>query len=210
MVRTDGAGDDWYVPLILKRITRIRPENSKRIYVYSELLIPDSDLVPEDLVGAKTRIGLNSTTEEAEARPHRRRTRYLRAWAEDSGETARDLHGLRQDSESGISDYKRSTPLDRARSTSAGRLQLDLLAHVHNNNTAAIIAHHHRAGAGITEWFGQFKPLEPYDLVRNLDPNELARSIDPKGRKSPLDLHRLIRDLDPEQLKFGKQKPKAA
>ena len=215
---TDGTGADWYVPLTLKKI--IRRLSGNRTLFYKEMEVPDSELAPEELVGATTSVVLNSKPEEIEARPHRRRTRSSRAWAEDTCEQARKFDGLRQDSESNISTYKRSKPLDRSRSTSAAGLQLDLLAYQHNTAITAVVAHHDHTGADVSKWFGQYKPLDPYDLVRNLDPRQLAHTLDPKGQINTLDLHKLISNLDPEKLKPdkpqpgehkpGKHKPKAA
>ena len=175
---TDGTGADWYVPLTLKKI--IRRLSGNRTLFYKEMEVPDSELAPEELVGATTSVVLNSKPEEIEARPHRRRTRSSRAWAEDTCEQARKFDGLRQDSESNISTYKRSKPLDRSRSTSAAGLQLDLLAYQHNTAITAVVAHHDHTGADVSKWFGQYKPLDPYDLVRNLDPRQLAHTLDPK------------------------------
>ena len=47
----------------------------------------------------------------------------------------------------------------RARSTTARRVNLDLLAFQTKETVTALIAHHKRTGADMSKWFGQRSPL---------------------------------------------------
>ncbi|MCY4427783.1 MAG: hypothetical protein OXC05_12255 [Halieaceae bacterium] len=67
------------------------------------------------------------------------------------------MFGLREDAESAFAHIKRRTN-GRARSVGADRIELDLFAHQQIVAIQAIIHHHLREQADISEWFGQYSP----------------------------------------------------
>ena len=105
---TDADGEIWYKPLKLRKVEE-QPSGGRTL-VYLHFEIPDYALFPPALIGAATRVRLNSTKAEIEALPkHRRRTRVLRAFAEGTTEQYEKLFGRREDAEAAFSHLKGKT-----------------------------------------------------------------------------------------------------
>ena len=132
---------------------------ARRCTVYSEYKVRDSEIVPAHLVGATTRIRINSTSAEKKAKPHRRRTLALRVINEFDLDFDK-LFGLREDSESTFSDYKDA--FQHGRFPVEGDLgrRRDLAAYQISTLVTALVAHHRRTGASLKGWFGDHPP--PY------------------------------------------------
>ena len=112
MVLPDGDGDDFYVPL---DCPQVKPVQRKKSYtIYGLFAMPDLDIVPPHLVGARTLIRLNSTPEERSATPHRRRTRAVRTISA-ADPRCPEIRGLRPDLESLNSHIKNLLPYKSAR-----------------------------------------------------------------------------------------------
>ena len=112
IVFTDGAGDDFYVPLDCKQRKPVARKDGYTIYGVFEM--PDLDTVPVPLVGAQAIIPFNSTQTEINSKPHKRRTRSLRSIAESDPRCAR-IRGGRVDVESLNSHIKNLLPYKPAR-----------------------------------------------------------------------------------------------
>ena len=153
----DSNGVIHYVALVRAR-TYVRKHSHRRTW-YSDFTVPDHPLVPPHLVGATTAIRHSSTTHERQTRPHRRRTRALRVTSEHDPDFDK-IYGLREDSESNISTYKRTLHHGRARAVGGNSLRLDLLSYQGVTMITALVAHHRRTGASLKGWFGSRPP--PY------------------------------------------------
>ncbi len=125
--------------------------------IYGTWRIPANSLVPRSLAGAETRIRHNSTPEERQARPHRRRTRALSALPQSDPHFAK-VYGARQDSESIFSDFKSRLRHSRARSPGADNLRLELAAYQLHVAVRALIAYSQRTGDALQDWFGNHYP----------------------------------------------------
>ena len=172
VVFTDAEGDDRYVPLRLREVL-VRPQ-ATRILIYAVMELPDDPAVPENLVGARTEIRMNSTPEEIEANPHQRRTRAARLFAEGVAEQFQ-VFGIREFSETCFSLYKSDKPEQRAQVTDARRLKLELMAHQFTVSNIAVVANHNRTGKDITRFFGNRNPLNPpfpFPSPGELEPDE--------------------------------------
>ena len=122
---------------------------------YGTWQIPDLPGVPRNLRGATTKIRHNSTTDEiADKTP---RTRALRVIPETDDSFAR-LFGLREDSESMHHHLKMTLPNERARSVGRHRQLFDLHGYQAHLAITTLLAWHHRTGADLSRWFGQWKP----------------------------------------------------
>ena len=170
VIFTDAEGDDRYVPLRLREVL-LRPQ-ATRILIYAVMELPDDPAVPENLVGAKTEIRMNSTPEEIEANPHQRRTRAVRIFAEGVAEQFQ-VFGLREFAETSFSQYKSDKPGQRAQVTNARRLKLELMAHQLTVSNIAVVANHNRTGKDITKFFGSRNPLNPPFPFPSPSPGEL-------------------------------------
>ena len=112
VVLPDGDGDDFYVPL---DCPQVKPVKRKKSYtIYGVFAMPDLDIVPPRLVGARTLIRLNSTPEERTAIPHRRRARAVRT-IPAADPRCPEVRGLRPDVESLNSRIKNLLPYKSAR-----------------------------------------------------------------------------------------------
>ena len=122
---------------------------------YGTWQIPDLPGVPRNLRGATTKIRHNSATDEiADKTP---RTRALRVIPETDDSFAR-LFGLREDSESMHHHLKMMLPNGRARSVGRHRQLLDFHGYQVHVAITALLAWHHRTGADLSRWFGQWRP----------------------------------------------------
>ena len=101
----DGYGNETGVPL--RRTHCHWGAKGKRNLAYTDVEIPDHPRVLQHLRGATTRVRLNSTPEEINSKPHRRRTKWVRPIPEADPDFA--LFGAREDIESTFSDLKRKT-----------------------------------------------------------------------------------------------------
>lgn len=126
---------------------------------YNDFTVPDNPLLP-DLSGAKVRVRLNSTQEEREPGPPKRRTSALRA-LNPTDYCYRGLAGERENIESVFSVLKTPLRYRRARSITNPRVMLDLAAHAAYTTVKALIHHYNETGTGADRWFGQRPPTEP-------------------------------------------------
>ena len=129
MLKPDGYGDEFGVPLRRVHIHWGAKVKGKRNLAYMDVAIPDHSRVPGHLQGATTRVRLNSTRDEAKEttqRAHRRRTKSLRAIPEADPDFA--LFGAREDVESTFSDLKHKTR-GRLNSTRPDFYEFNILAY---------------------------------------------------------------------------------
>ena len=80
---------------------------SERNIAYLDIEVPKHSRVLHHLQGATTTVRLNSTVEEFNSNPHRRRTKWVRPIPEADPDFA--IFGAREDIESTFSDLKRKT-----------------------------------------------------------------------------------------------------
>ncbi|MCY3631082.1 MAG: hypothetical protein OXH29_00220 [bacterium] len=154
----DQSGEQWYVPLQLKTV--LRRLSIDRTLVYVVLEIPGQPIVPPHLVGATTRIRVNSTPAEINAKPsHTRRTRALRVFPEGVAPQFDQLYGLREDTESTFRDLKVPTQ-GRVRNVGAKAVRLDLIAYQILTCMKALVSHYKRTGADLTQFFGTYLPIK--------------------------------------------------
>ena len=153
----DSDGIAHVVPL--SRARTYARKHPRRCTYYSDYAVRDHPLVPPDLVGATTSVRHNSTRDERDRRPHRRRTRALRIVSEADPDFD-SLYGLREDSESNNSQYKQTLHHGRARTVGANSLRLDLLAYQCVTIITALVAHQRRVNSSLKGWFGDSPP--PY------------------------------------------------
>ena len=166
----DGDGEFCYQPL--RRIHTSRVKNDAKI---------DDDLdafrwyglweVPENsnlgrLVGATTRIRLDSPVEEIE-RQTNKRTNALRAYP-PSDPGFHKVFGVREDAESLFANLK--TPLIHGRLACErrNRVRLELLGSLIIAVLRALIAWHERTGGDVSAFFGKRCPLPrdgPHDCA---------------------------------------------
>ena len=151
----DGNGDLNYQPLA-RLDTYRRPNADGTWRWYGEFQIPDHSWMGA-LAGATTTFRLDSIHEERYGRA-RRRTLALRGIPE-SDPYYKEAFGVREDAESTFSSMKVPMLHRRARSITARRVNLDLLAFQTKETITALIAHHERTGADVSQWFGQHSPL---------------------------------------------------
>jgi hypothetical protein len=85
------------------------------------------------------------------------RTRALRVIPETDDSFAR-LFGLREDSESMHHHLKMTLPNERARSVGRHRQLFDLHGYQAHLAITTLLAWHHRTGADLSRWFGQWRP----------------------------------------------------
>jgi hypothetical protein len=140
----------------LVRVRTIRSRNRTGSFrFYGTWQIPDLPGIPRNLRNATTQIRHNSTTDEiADKTP---RTRALRVIPE-TDESFPRLFGLREDSESMHHHLKMMLPNGRARSVGRHRQLFDFHGYQAHVAITALLAWHHRTGADISRWFGQWKP----------------------------------------------------
>jgi hypothetical protein len=140
----------------LVRVRTTRSINRTGTYrFYGIWQIPELPGVPRNLRYAKTKIRHNSTTDEiADKTP---RTRALRVIPETDDSFGR-LFGLREDSESMHHHLKMTLLNGRARSVGRHRQLFDFHGYQAHVAITALLAWHHRTGADISRWFGQWKP----------------------------------------------------
>ena len=130
-----------------------------RALVYLHFEVPDYALFPPSLIGAATRVRLNSTKAEIEALPkHRRRTRFLRAFAEGTTEQYEKLFGRREDAEAAFSHLKAKTR-GRVRSIGGKRHRLDLTMYQMLSNMKALVAYYKRTEYDVSAWWGGYSPI---------------------------------------------------
>ena len=157
ITRIDGDGQEQLVPL--KRINakpiQQRPEGLYTIY--AQWTIPEHELVPDHLAGAVINIRHNSKVEERQSEPHTRRTRSLSTIPVTDPDFDR-IFGGREDVESANAHLKSTFPNGRARTTTRGRVWLDLLGFQINTLVTALHAHHHAIGNSVRRWYGKHLP----------------------------------------------------
>ena len=108
----DGDGERWCIPLKRKQTKHSEPSDDT--VIYNICSIPDDELLPQKLHNATALIRLNSTSEERRRKPHKRRTRALRAIPKGDPDF-QPLYGRRQDSESENRTLKRHMPDKRCK-----------------------------------------------------------------------------------------------
>ena len=101
----DGYGDEAGVPL--RRKHAYWGTEGARSVLYCDVEIPDHPRVLDHHMGATTTVRMNSTPQEIDTNPHRRRTKSLRPIPEADPDFK--LFGGREDIESTFSDLKRKT-----------------------------------------------------------------------------------------------------
>jgi len=122
---------------------------------YGTWQIPNLPGIPRNLRNATTPIRHNSSKHEiADNTP---RTRALRVIPETDDSFDR-LFGLREDSESMHHHLKMTLPNGRARSVGMHRQLFDLHGYQAHLAITTLLAWHHRTGADLSRWFGQWKP----------------------------------------------------
>lgn len=121
----DANGTGVFVELQRMQTKRNRLKSSTLIY--SRYKIPDEPVVDQAHVGATTWVRHNSTREERQAKPHRRRTRALSTIAES--EPAFKVHGARQTTESSNSDIKSRLSEKRLRTYTDSDQRLNVLTY---------------------------------------------------------------------------------
>jgi len=144
----------------LRRVTleRKRRKRERAWTIYGIFEVPDTEVVPRELVGACVRIPHNSTKTERETVPyHTRRTRALSPIPE-SDPWFDEIYGIREDSESINSDIKSRLPHGRCRTPGAENLTFELLAYQLMVLIKALNSYCRRTGADSTRWFGQQPP----------------------------------------------------
>jgi hypothetical protein len=148
-------GDEMQtVGLVRVRTTRT-PNRTGTYRFYGTWQIPDFPGVPRNLRHATTTIRHNSTTDEiADKTP---RTRSLRVIPETDDSFNR-LFGLREDSESMHHHLKMTLLNGRARSVGRHRQLFDFHGYQAHVAITALLAWHHRTGADLSRWFGQWRP----------------------------------------------------
>lgn len=122
---------------------------------YGTWQIPDLPGIPRKLRNATTPIRHNSYNHEITDKTPR--TRALRVIPETDDSFAR-LFGLREDSESMHHHLKMTLPNERARSVGRHRQLFDLHGYQAHLAITTLLAWHHRTGADLSRWFGQWKP----------------------------------------------------
>ena len=148
-------GDEMQsVGLVRVRTTRT-PNRTGTYRFYGTWQIPEFPGVPRNLRYATTKIRHNSTTDEITDKTPR--TRSLRVIPETDDSFNR-LFGLREDSESMHHHLKMMLPNGRARSVGRHRQLLDFHGYQAHVAITALLAWHHRTGADLSRWFGQWKP----------------------------------------------------
>ena len=166
----DGDGDYYYQPLRRQDTSRIKndakiDEELDAFRWYGIWEVPENPLLGE-LVGATTRIRLDSTIEEIE-RGTGKRTNTLRAYP-PSDPYFQPVYGVREDGESLFNNLK--TPLIHRRVPCVGtdRLRLDLLGSQMVAVIRALTAWHDRTGGDVSAFFGQRCPMPrdgPHDCA---------------------------------------------
>ena len=156
IVVTDGKGDDHLVPL--KRINaRRNPQRTQhRHLVYVTWGTPDTDIIPQHLRSATTRIRHNSTRIERDTDPHTRRTRALSTIPPTDPEF-QDLHGTREDTESQNSQTKSELRDRRAREVRRDPIRLGLVGRAIRRLATALCAYQRRTGTNLHNWFGKHR-----------------------------------------------------
>ena len=124
-------------------------------YVKTLWQIPNLPGIPRNLRNATTPIRHNSSKHEiADKTP---RTRALRVIPETDDSFNR-LFGLREDSESMHHHLKMTLLNGRARSVGRHRQLFDFHGYQVHVAITALLAWHHRTGADLSHWFGQWRP----------------------------------------------------
>ena len=141
----------------LRRATLEKKERKGGWVIYGIWQVPDSEVVPKHLVGAKVRIPHNSKPGERASVPHTRRTRALSPIPE-SDPHFDAVYGIREDSESINSDVKRRLPNGRCRTPGAENLTFDLLGYQLLTLVKALDSYRCRTGTDATLWFGHHPP----------------------------------------------------
>ncbi len=148
-------GDEMQsVGLVRVRTTRT-PNRTGTYRFYGTWQIPEFPGVPRNLRYAKTKIRHNSTADEITDKTPR--TRSLRVIPETDDAFNR-LFGLREDSESMHHHLKMTLLNGRARSVGRHRQLFDFHGYQAHVAITALLAWHHRTGAELSRWFGQWKP----------------------------------------------------
>ena len=178
----------------LRRVTleRKRRRRERAWTIYGIFEVPDTEVVPRELVGASVRIPHNSPQKERESVPHTRRTRALSPIPE-SDPWFDEIYGIREDSESINSDIKNRLPHSRCRTPGAENLTFELLAYQLMVLIKALNSYCRRTGADSTRWFGKQPPTAragPLRLAasqpRDPEGSNLARPCSALGRPARL------------------------
>ena len=151
---TDFDGYPSYQPL--ERIDVFRRRRSGRWRWYGTFQVPANTPMP-NVAGATATIRLDSTQDERDGLTKPRvlalrglATSDLRFWI---------IFGIRETAENDFSTAKKDLLNRRARSETARRVDLDLIAHQTNEILTGLLFHHRRTGADVSRWFGKHNPL---------------------------------------------------
>ena len=150
------VGDDttWAVPL--RRIRTVRDERADGSFrMYGIWEIPDLPEVPASMVGLRTRIRHDSDPDDPVLR-----TRALRTIPENDPDW-KPLFGKRNSVESMHSHFKALLPGGRFRNVGQRRRTINHCGYMISRAVSTLLAHHHRTGADLERWFGQWKPPDP-------------------------------------------------
>ena len=142
------------VGLVRVRTQRVK-DRTDTYRFYGTWQIPDIPGIARNLRNATTPIRHNSYEHEiADKTP---RTRALRAIPETDDSFNR-LFGLREDCESMHHHLKMTLLNGRARSVGRHRQLFDFHGYQAHVAITALLAWHHRTGADLSRWFGQWRP----------------------------------------------------
>lgn len=154
VITVNSDGEDWVIPLV--RISTKFPRRAKgNTVAYGIWEIPDDDRVPESWVGLRCRVRHDSDPCEPTLR-----TRALRTIPENDPDWSR-LFGTRNSIESMHAHLKEGMPGRRFRNVGQRRRTINHCGYMLSRAVSTLLAHHHRTGADLERWFGQWKPPDP-------------------------------------------------
>ena len=156
----DGNGNICRVKLERGHVEHRERPTLDRIAMSMIWYLPHDEVVDEHLRGASVRIRLNSTDEERDAVPHRRRTTALRAHPEEHPITARYI-GRRQDIESYFDTAKSRLPNRRLNVLHEESLIFKGIGLNHKFVNIALLASLKHTGADRTHFYGKYHELGP-------------------------------------------------
>jgi len=121
--------------------------------IYGKWRIPDHPAIKPQLRTATTTIRHNSTPQERNSKPHRRRTRALSPLPDTDPHFQR-TYGLREDTESTNNNIKNRLPNQRSRTPGKHNLTIELIGYQLLQLIKALHAHNHRTQTNTQHHFG--------------------------------------------------------
>ena len=148
--------DDKNLAIPLRRIRNTQARRADGTYrTYGVWEIPDLPEVPGSWVGLRARIRHDSNPDEPVLR-----TRALRTIPENDPDW-RPLFGLRNSVESMHAHFKSLLPGRRFRNVGQRRRTVNQCGYTLSRAVSTLLAHHHRTGASLEQWFGKWTPPDP-------------------------------------------------